>query len=258
VAVATVRGYVRSGLVTSPDQDDALPTAGGEGDAALDSLIPTVVGLGLAIALCSPVSVVTVIVLLTMPSGRRRGIAFVVGWLLAIGLIAAIVVGFAHGQDFSSHKTTPSRAASWAEIAVGAIVVLAAARSLRRRPRGTSTSASETPKWLARLDRTNWLLAVLVGAFMLTYSLTIAAALEILKANVSAADDALAFGVFAVASVVTIVAPVVLVLAVPERSTEVLVTWRSWLLGNSRTIGLIALVVIGALLIAKGAHDLIV
>ena len=123
-------------------------------------------------------SVVTVIVLLTMPSGRRRGIAFVVGWLLAIGVIAAVVVGFAQGQDFSSHTTTPSRAASWAEIAVGAIVALAASRSLRGRPRGTSTS--ETPKWLARLDRTNWLLAVLVGAFMLTYSLTIAAAIEIL------------------------------------------------------------------------------
>jgi hypothetical protein len=44
------------------------------------TLIPIVLGLGLAIAVCSPVSVVTVIVLLTMPSGRRRAIAFVVGW----------------------------------------------------------------------------------------------------------------------------------------------------------------------------------
>src|SRR6516165_6058268 len=87
--------------------------------AAVQSLIPTVIGLGLAVALCSPVSVVTVIVLLTMPSGRRRGIAFVVGWLVAIGVIAVIVVGFAQGQDFSSHNTTPSHAASWVEIAVG-------------------------------------------------------------------------------------------------------------------------------------------
>jgi hypothetical protein len=138
---------------------------------------------------------------------------------------------------------------------VGAIVAVAALRSLRRRPRGTSTS--ETPRWLARLDRTNWLLAVLVGAFMLTYSLTIAAAIEILKANVSAADDALAFAVFAAASVVTILAPVVVALAAPERATELLAAWRRWLLGNSRTIGLTALIVIGALLIAKGAHDLI-
>jgi hypothetical protein len=223
--------------------------------AAVQSLIPTVIGLGLAVALCSPVSVVTVIVLLTMPSGRRRGIAFVVGWLVAIGVIAVIVVGFAQGHDFSSHSTTPSRAASWVEIAVGLLVVLAASRSLRRRPRAASDTGG--PKWLDRLDRTNWALALAVGAFMLTYSLTIAAAAEVLKANVSAEDDAIAFLAFAAASILTIVAPIVVALAAPDRADERLAAWRRWLLGNSRTIGLIALVVIGFLLIGKGAHDLI-
>ena len=226
----------------------------------MQSLIPTVFGLGIAIAVCSPVSVVTVIVLLTMPSGRRRGIAFVLGWLVAIGLIAAVVIGFAHGQDFSSHKTTPSRAASWAESVVGLIVVLAALRVLRRGKRGpTSTEApeSETPKWLNRLDQTNWLLAVVVGAFMLTYSLTIAATAEILKANVSAGDDAIAFGVFAVASILSIVAPIVVALLAPDRADQRLAAWRRWLLGNSRLIGLVALVVIGVALVVRGAHDLI-
>jgi len=178
----------------------------------------------------------------------------VVGWLLAIGVIAAVVVGFAHDQDFSSHQTTPSRAASWVEIAVGLLVVLAALRSLRR-PRAASNTGG--PKWLDRLDRTNWALALAVGAFMLTYSLTIAAAAEVLKANVSAEDDALAFLAFAVASILTIVAPIVVALAAPDRADERLAAWRGWLLGNSRTIGLIALVVIGALLIGKGAHDLV-
>lgn len=222
----------------------------------MQTLIPTVFGLGLAIAVCSPVSVVTVIVLLTMPAGRRRGIAFVLGWLLTIGVIAAVVVGFAHGQDFSSNKTTPSRAASWAEIAVGVVAVLAAVHALRRR-RPQGESSSDTPKWLNRLDRTNWLLAVVVGAFMLTYSLTLAAAAEILKANVSAEDDVIAFVVFAVASIISIVAPVLVALLAPDRADRWLAAWRSWLLGNSRLIGLVALIVIGAALIARGAHDLI-
>jgi Sap, sulfolipid-1-addressing protein len=221
----------------------------------VQSLIPTVLGLGLAIAVCSPVSVVTVIVLLTMPSGRLRGVAFVLGWLLAIGVIGAVVVGFAHGQDFSSHKTTPSRAASWAEIAVGLIAALAAVRALRRGRQGAP--ANETPKWLNRLDGTNWLLAAVVGAFMLTYSLTIAAAAEILKANVSAGDEALAFVVFAVASIITVVAPIVVALMAPDRADQRLAAWRGWLLGNSRVIGLVALIVIGGALIVRGAHDLI-
>ena len=197
----------------------------------------------------------TVIVLLTMPAGRRRGIAFVLGWLLAVGVIAALVVTVGHGQDFSSNKTTPSRAASWAEIAVGLIAALAAARALRRRrPDGPN---SETPKWLNRLDRTNWLLAVVVGAVMLTYSLTIAAAAEILKAHVSREDDILAFAVFAVASIITIAAPITVALVAPDRAEQRLADWRRWLLGNSRVIGLVALIVIGAALIVRGAHDLI-
>lgn len=221
----------------------------------MQSLIPTVIGLGLAIAVCSPVSVVTVIVLLTMPSGRRRGIAFVIGWLLAIAVIAVVVVGLAHGEDFGSRTTTPSRAASVAEIAVGVLAVLAALRALRGR--GQRESSGDAPKWLDRLDRTHWVVATVVGAFMLTYSLTLAAAVEVLKANVSTTDDILAFVVFAVASMVTILAPVVIVIVAPDRATRVLATWRGWLLGNSALIGLIALVVIGAALIARGAHDLI-
>ena len=221
----------------------------------MQSLIPTVFGLGLAIAVCSPVSVVTIIVLLTMPSGRRRGIAFVLGWLLAIAVIAVVVVGLAHGQDFGSHKTTPSRAASVVEIVVGLTAALVAWRALRRR--GQRASSSATPKWLDRLDRTHWVAATVVGAFMLTYSLTIAAAAEILKAHVSTTDDILAFVVFAVASMLTILAPVVVVIVAPDRSARWLTAWRSWLLGNSRVIGLIAVVVIGAALVVRGVHDLI-
>jgi hypothetical protein len=239
---------------TSPVSDDVAPAARTE-SAVVQSLIPTVIGLGLAVAVCSPVSVVTVIVLLTMPSGRRRGIAFVVGWLLAIAVIAVVVVAFAHGQDYSSNQTTPSRGASIAEILVGVLAVFGALRGLRRR--GPRTVSGETPKWLARLDNTHWLLAFVVGAFMLTYSLTIAAAAEVLKANVSAEDDIVAFAVFAVASLVTILAPIVIAIAVPDRSTRVLAAWRGWLLRNSRMIGLIALAVIGAALIARGAQDLI-
>jgi hypothetical protein len=70
-------------------------------------------------------------------------------------------------------------------------------------------------------------------------------------------DTVVAFAVFALASITTIAAPIVLVLVAPERSAETLAGWRRWLLGNSRTIGLSALIVIGGVLIWKGIHDLI-
>jgi hypothetical protein len=62
--------------------------------------------------------------------------------------------------------------------------------------------------------------------------------------------------VFAVTSIVTIVAPVAVVVIAPERSNEVLASWRAWLLANSRSIALIALMLIGAFLIVRGSYDL--
>jgi uncharacterized membrane protein len=192
---------------------------------------------------------------MTMPAGRKRAVAFVVGWVLAIVIIGAVAVFVLHGQDFSSHKTTPSRTASALEIVLGCVVVIVSARAIRRRSR--RPASLETPKWVARLDRTTWWLAVLAGSFMLTYSLTLAAAIEVLKANVSTADAVVAFIVFALASITTISAPIVLAVVAPERSAERLAAWRQWLLGNSRTIGLVALMVVGALLIGRGIHDLV-
>src|SRR5881227_1758636 len=110
----------------------------------MGTLVAEVAALGLAVAFTSPVSVVTVIVLLSMPSGRRRAIAFVVGWLVAVVIIAAISVVVLHGQDFRSSQTTPSQAASAVEIAVGGLLLLASARASRRSTK--RVPSAETPK----------------------------------------------------------------------------------------------------------------
>lgn len=221
----------------------------------MGTLIPEVAVLGLAVAFTSPGSVVTVILLLSMSSGLRRAVAFICGWLLAIGLLAVLMIFVLHGQDFSSKHSTPSRAASIVELVLGCLLLAGSAR-VYRRPREQKGPQSP-PKWLDRIDRIHWLLGVAVGAVMLSYALSLAAVAEILKANLSSLDAAVASLVFAATSIVTIAAPVVIVLVAPDRSAQVLSTWKEWLLGNSRSIALIALMVIGGLLIARGASDLI-
>ena len=67
---------------------------------------------------------------------------------------------------------------------------------------------------------------------MLSYTLSLAAVAEILKADVSAVDSADAALVFALASILTIAAPVVVVIAAPQRSAEALPGGRH---GSSRT-----------------------
>lgn len=212
------------------------------------------VGFGLAVAFTSPGSVVTIIILLSMPAGLRRGIAFICGWLLAIGVLALLVVFVFHGQDFGSKHTTPSRAASAVEVLLGVLLLVGSWR-IYRRPTET-TGPQSPPKWLDGIERTHWLVAAAVGSLMLSYALSLAAVAEILKANVSTPDAVVASVVFAVTSIVTIAAPVVVVLFAPERSAAVLAGWKAWMLENSRSIVLIALMVIGALLIVRGVYDL--
>jgi hypothetical protein len=221
----------------------------------MGTLVAEVAALGLAVAFTSPVSVVTVIVLLSMPSGRRRALAFVCGWLIAIAAIGAIAIFVLHGQDFSSKRSTPSRAASALEILLGSLLLLWAVVAYRRR-KPTKEGVSE-PKWLSRVEGTHWLLAVAVGAIMLSYALSLAAASEILKANVSGLDAAAAIVVFSLTSIVTIAAPIVIALAAPERSAQRLAAWKTWLLGNSRTVVLVVLMVVAALLIVRGISDLV-
>jgi hypothetical protein len=219
------------------------------------TLVAEVAALGLAVAFTSPVSVVTVIVLLSLPSGRRRGFAFLIGWLLALAAIAALMLFVLHGQNFGSRSSTPSRAASALEVLLGSLLLTWAIVAYRRRE--PASGGASTPKWLQRIEGTHWLLAVAVGAFMLSYGLTLAAASEILKANVSRLDETVAITVFALASMITVAAPIVAVVAAPERSEQRLETWKAWLLGNSRVVVLVVLMIVGALLIVRGVHDLV-
>ena len=221
----------------------------------MGTLVAEVAALGLAVAFTSPVSVVTVIVLLSMPSGRRRALAFVFGWLIAIAAIGAIAIFVLHGQDFSSKHSTPSRAASALEILLGSLILLWAVAAYRRRQ--PSKEGVSEPKWLSRVEGTHWLLAVAVGAIMLSYALSLAAASEILKANVSPLDATAAIVVFSLTSIVTVAAPIVVAVAAPERSAQRLAAWKAWLLGNSHTVVLVVLMVVAALLIVRGISDLV-
>jgi hypothetical protein len=221
----------------------------------MGTLVAEVAALGLAVAFTSPVSVVTIIVLLSMPSGRRRALAFVCGWLIAIAAIGAIAIFVLHGQDFSSKHSTPSRAASALEILLGSLLLLWAVVAYRRRK--PSKEGVSEPRWLSRVEGTHWLLAVAVGAIMLSYALSLAAASEILKANVSSLDAAAAIVIFSLTSIVTVAAPIVVAVTAPERSAQRLAAWKAWLLGNSHTVVLVVLMVVAALLIVRGISDLV-
>jgi hypothetical protein len=220
----------------------------------MEPLIVSVALLGLGVALSSPTSVLAVLVLLGMPSGLRRSYAFLGGWLATIGLIGVVVVAFP-SANFGSSKSTPSRAASIAEILLGLLLV-AGSVVLHRRPVVERAPRDPMPAWLTRLVGRHWSIALAAGGLMLTYSLTIVAMLEILKANVDTLDRAAAVVTFALTSILTVGAPVVYATVAPEHAAAHLESWKRWLSTHARVIGVILLAGIGAAIIAKAIYDL--
>ena len=95
--------------------------------------------------------------------------------------------------------------------------MVGAAVALHRRPASAEPS-DPVPEWLVRLVGRHWAVALVAGGVMLTYSVTIVAVLEILKANVGALDRAIAVALFGLTSIITITAPILYtVLAPPGR-----------------------------------------
>jgi hypothetical protein len=218
----------------------------------VQTLTVSVALLGLAVAFSSPTSVLAVYVLLGMPAGVRRAVVFVGGWVLTIVLIGVLVVVFP-ALDFHSSRTTPSRAASVVEVLVGALMVAAAV--VLHRP-ASAEPKDPVPDWLVRLVGRHWAVALVAGGVMLTYSITIVAVLEILKANVDALDRAFAVAVFALTSIVTITAPILYTVLAPARATADLARSRRWLIAHSQTIGVVLLSAIGIAIMLKAAYDL--
>jgi hypothetical protein len=219
----------------------------------MQTLIVSVVLLGLAVAVSSPTSVLAVLVILEARSGVQRGVMFVVGWLATIALFGVVLVLFP-ALDFQRSQTTPSRAASIAELVLGAAMVVGAVVVYRRPV--AEVPKDPVPEWLTRLVGRHWAVALAAGGFMLTYSVTIVAALEILKAHVSTLDEAVAFAIYGLASIVTISAPIVIAFVAPERAEAALTGFRNWVTVHSRTISVVLLAVIGLAIMAKAVFDL--
>jgi hypothetical protein len=217
-------------------------------------LIVSVALLGLAVALSSPTSVLAVLVLLGMPSGLRRSYAFVAGWIAMIALIGLMIVIFP-ALDFDTSRTAPSRAASTIELLTGCFLVGGAA-ALHRRPATEEPRKDPMPTWLVRLVGKHWAVALAAGGVMLTYSLTIVAMLEILKANVNTLDRGVAVSIFALTSIITIGAPIVYATIAPDRTAARLDDWKQWLVGHSHAIGVTLLGGVGAAIAVKAIYDL--
>ena len=220
---------------------------------AIGDLLPAAVG-----AAISPFPIIAVVLMLVSPRGRVNGPAFLVGWLVGVGLGGAILLALA-GSASANDDGQPADWVSWLKLALGVLLLLLALRQWRGRPLGDEEPV--TPSWMGDLDSFTPVKAAGAGVALSVLNpknllLMVAGAAAIAQTGIPADEQAVAWIVFTLIASIGVATPIVIFFAVPDRSAELLGRLKTWMADNNAVIMAVILVVIGAKLIGDAISGL--
>jgi len=213
---------------------------------ALGNVLP----LAVAIAIF-PVPIIAVVLIIGSDRGRAKGLAFVLAWCAGLGAVGAIVLllgGVFDGSD-------AGKPATWVNVLLLALGVLLLAASVKQwRGRPGAGEVTPTPAWMRTIG--DFTMAKAAGAgFALTalnpknLLLVAAAAAEIAELGLPASQQVGVLVVFVLIASAGVLAPLVLSVALGERSHELLDALTGWLARHNAAIMAVLFLVIGAKLI---------
>jgi hypothetical protein len=220
---------------------------------AIGGSLPLAVGIAL-----SPIPIIAVVLMLTSRKAKVNGPAFILGWLLGLGIVGAIVLGIA-GTAGASDSGPPATWVSWVKFALGILLLLVAARQFRSRPH--AGEQAQMPKWMATIDKTTpvaalGLGAALAGANPKNLLLAVGGAAAIAQTGIPGGQQAVAYLIFALIGTLGVGIPVGIYLAMGARSEELLAGVKDWMSGHNAVIMAVLCLVIGAKLIGDAISSL--
>lgn len=213
---------------------------------ALGDVLP----LAVAIAVF-PVPVIAVVLVLGSQRGRAKALAFILAWAVGLAAVGAVVLLLAGAADASEG----GEPATWVDVlllALGLLLLVLAAKQWRARPRaGEETPA---PGWMRTIDQFGVAKAGGAGFALSALNpknilLTAAAAAEIAEVGLSASKEAVVLAAFVVIASIGVLTPLVLALALGDRSRDVLDGIRGWMARNNAVIMAVLFLLIGAKLV---------
>jgi Sap, sulfolipid-1-addressing protein len=219
---------------------------------AIGQSLPMAVGVAL-----SPVPIIAVVLMLTTARARANGPAFVLGWLLGLGVVGAVVLALA--GPGASDEGKPATWVSWLKLLLGLGLLLVAVRQFRGRPH--EGEEAPLPKWMGAIDRFTPGQALgggaaLAGANPKNLLLAVGGAAAIAQTGIAGGQQAIAYAVFAVVGTLGVGAPVVLYFAMGERSAELLGRLKDWMAHNNAVIMAVLCLVIGVKLVGDALAGL--
>lgn len=224
--------------------------------------LTSIVALGLGCA-ANPWGIMIAVLLLDAKRGRGIVWAYVVAWTGAIAVVlTALLAGV--GAITEPGSKGVSHTALLVELAIGLLLLAFGLRRILLGRRATVAGVArhpvappELPGWLRAIENTSYLAAFLLGIYSATYPLVIAAAGEILRADVNTTQTVALALLFVVLGSSSAVAVAALGTFAPRRSADHLERLRGWVTVHNRAVITAILLVLGAMLTARGLGGLL-
>jgi len=120
---------------------------------AIGQFLPLAIGVAL-----SPVPIIVVIAMLFSPHAKSNGPAYLLGWLIAVGMVAGISLAASDVASVGSEEAA-TNGASWVKLALGVLLLYGALRQWRKLGRRGSSCRFRLITFAAKFDGRNVVLA---------------------------------------------------------------------------------------------------
>jgi hypothetical protein len=222
--------------------------------SVIGDILPQAIGVAI-----SPLPIIAVILMLFSKRARSNGMAFMLGWIVALTMVGSLVLVLANAGKISTGGT-PSTLAYVIKLLLGLLFLFLAYRNWQKRPQ--PGQEGQLPPWMATLDsfttgKSFGMAALLAGVNPKNLGLTLAAALSIAQGGLSSAQPWIALVVFVILASLSVAAPVFYYLAAGASAEKSLNSVKAWLTANNATVMIVLFLVLGVKLVGAGLGGLL-
>lgn len=222
-------------------------------------MIGEVLPLALGVAI-SPIPVIATILMLLAPRARAAGLAFLVGWVggITASVLLVALLGALFISGAGEHVAGPAAGAF--RLVLGALLLVLAVRTFRRRPREGEDAT--LPKWMTVIDtmtpaKAFGLALLLAVANPKNLIMTVSAGISVSQITAQGPWIS-AIVVYVLIASSTISLPILGYLILPERRVNpALESLKAWLARNNNTIMAVLLLFLAFSSSGKGIDALL-
>jgi hypothetical protein len=217
------------------------------------SLLPLIIGAAVV-----PIWIIMVLFLLRSEGGLLKAVAFVAG-AIVVRLAQGILFGYVFGKSVESSGDTGSSAiVSTLLLVVGILMLITAFKQWRKE----DDPDAPPPKWMATIGGLSAVKAFGMGALLVAIAakqwvFTLSAIGMIGQAQMSQAENVIAFLFYVLAASSLVLTPIVVYAVAPTQSAKTLDAAQGWLERHNRVIVIAISLIFGLLFLFKGITGLI-